>query len=485
MTLEDQFRSLRDAGRLDAAWCVAAALVATRRASPDVITFHAASNPRGLQKITGTVPWMELAHPIEQGALRTPALIADRTHAAAGVRKKDRRDPSSDPLLISKMITYVAGVLDVRIPELYLLEDRGAAIEAVLLRDGDTRVQALVCRPSGFNGLNEREVAYRIAIELARFRAEGIPRTARRVAAVICGDIAAARADQSTDSDLVDFWTSEPHFAVRQRLGLAIAKDSGVPVASVQPTTSSPSRSLAEQFAEHKAAKRFDEAWCIANALVATGAASPEIDAYAERFAGRTRPSGVLSWREIQHPDEDVTLSLQLAKSWATRAAPYAQTLAQAKLSEKKRIKTPTHDPVLDMKYPAYFEVKTAPRPAQRVILVDGGEPYPAMLMRLPTDAETPLATFWSIEELALTRLPYRLCGVVTDLPVRWVNAVRATARRAALIFTGDLKVALQATPPEAHADLVAFFTSDVYFQIRKDLAMTIAHRLPPEPTPQ
>jgi len=258
---------------------------------------------------------------------------------------------------------------------------------------------------------------------------------------------------------------------------------------------------LVEWFEGHKAAKRFDEAWCVAHALVATDKATPAIVDYARTFGPRSRsessllgswPRGPLPWRELQHPDEDVTYSLQLAKNWSTSAVPHAKSLAELGLKPKHRVNFEEEVPysailcrivctLLDVPVPAMFHLDKAGSVFERVTVIDGGEPYPALIVRkidvsaVEQRSRTVLdeAQFICTKHLALTRLPYRSLGVVPNLQARWTAAVEATARRAALVLAGNLVLAMRLTPPEAHADLVSFWTSETHFQIRRDLGIT------------
>jgi len=501
MGMEQDFVAHRDARRFDAAWCVADALVALKRASPDVHTFHA-GHKRGLTKAAHPIPWRELAHPDELVALFAAApMQGERPTGFAGIRRKDVRDMRTDALLVSKLLAYVATVLDVAPPELYILDDDdGPALEVFKLRDGKDLVPAMVCRPKRLSGHSEKHIAFLAAHVMTALRsADGVARTALRAGAVLCGDLSVALSltpkhhatGHEAHGDLIAFWTSEAHFSVRQQMKLAIADPLGATPAPTpsrpptQPPVTVPQGTLLEQFEAHKAAKRWDEAWCLAHALVATGEATQEIADYDVTFERKRAPLGPLSVRSLQHPGEDLTLTLELAKSWSTRALPHAKTLAAAGLSASQRVTIDSDDPnhasidrmvrqlatLLDMKMPACFFAATPGPVVERVLLVDGGEPFPALVVRNPRahePSEVEAAMVQLVVELVQMRMGYRLRHVDPSLPASWCAAVDATARRAALVLHG-LQAALRVFPADAHADLLAFWTSDLHVRIRRE----------------
>jgi hypothetical protein len=94
-------------------------------------------------------------------------------HKDFGIKRKDRRQLQGDPLMFSKLFYYVAQVLNVPLPEVFLVEDNKAAdIQLANAIEKTELCPSFVVRPHLLQGKNEREVAFLSARRLSFMRPE-------------------------------------------------------------------------------------------------------------------------------------------------------------------------------------------------------------------------------------------------------------------------------------------------------------------------
>ena len=94
-------------------------------------------------------------------------------HKDFGIKRKDKRQLQGDGLLFSKLFYYVAQVLNVPLPEVFLVEDNKAAeIQLANAIEKQELCPSFVVRPHLLQGKNEREVAFISARRLTFMRPE-------------------------------------------------------------------------------------------------------------------------------------------------------------------------------------------------------------------------------------------------------------------------------------------------------------------------
>src|SRR3954449_7535415 len=94
-------------------------------------------------------------------------------HKDFGVKRKDRRQLPGDPLMFSKLFYYVAQVLNVPLPEVFLVEDnKPADIQLANCIEKTELCPSFVVRPHLLQGKNEREIAFLAARRLTFMRPE-------------------------------------------------------------------------------------------------------------------------------------------------------------------------------------------------------------------------------------------------------------------------------------------------------------------------
>jgi golgin subfamily B member 1 len=181
----DSYKTLahlyRSTGQHDKCWCVCSTLAFLNKAGPSELAFYEHHKPRGLVKAQTALSadsWAKLSHPDENrhvsamlsACWEAVAAMHAHPHKSFGLRREDRRQLDSDPLLFSKLCLYVAKALNVRLPEIYLMDDDKAVdIQLANAFDG-TLCPSFAVRPQLLQGKNEREIAFLLARRLAFMR---------------------------------------------------------------------------------------------------------------------------------------------------------------------------------------------------------------------------------------------------------------------------------------------------------------------------
>ena len=115
-----------------------ATLAFLKKADPEQLQFYEQYKPRGLVKAKNVMngeTWAKLIHPDENryisaifGAVWSGvAAFKAYPHKDLGIKRKDKRQLATDQLMFSKLFYYVAQVLNVPLPEVFLLEDNKPA----------------------------------------------------------------------------------------------------------------------------------------------------------------------------------------------------------------------------------------------------------------------------------------------------------------------------------------------------------------------
>ena len=184
----DSYKALRkiymDSHQYDKTWCVCNTLAFLKKADADELQFYEQYKPRGLVKAKNMMSnetWGKLVHPDENRYISAifaacwqgVAAMKAFPHKDFGIKRKDKRQLQGDPLMFSKLFYYVAQVLNVPLPEVFLVEDNKAAdIQLANAIDKTELVPSFVVRPHLLQGKNEREVAFLSARRLTFMRPE-------------------------------------------------------------------------------------------------------------------------------------------------------------------------------------------------------------------------------------------------------------------------------------------------------------------------
>ncbi|MFT3698731.1 MAG: tetratricopeptide repeat protein [Kofleriaceae bacterium] len=181
----DSYRALltlyRKSEQWDKVWCLCDALRFLKKAEPDEVDFAERYRPRGLVRAAsslGSESWAKLAHPEENRYISAifaacgqgVAAMKAAPHKAFGIKPEDKRQLEGDPLLFSKLFLYLAQVLRVPTPDVYLVDDAKGTAEIQLANT--KQAPSFVVRPHLLQGKTEREVAYLLARRLVSMRPE-------------------------------------------------------------------------------------------------------------------------------------------------------------------------------------------------------------------------------------------------------------------------------------------------------------------------
>ncbi|MGE3768525.1 MAG: tetratricopeptide repeat protein, partial [Kofleriaceae bacterium] len=184
----DSYKALRriymDAHQYDKTWCVCNTLAFLKKADPDELQFYEQYKPRGLVKAKNVMSpdtWAKLIHPDENryisaifgASWQGVAAMKAFPHKDFGIKRKDRRQLPGDPLMFSKLFYYVAQVLNVPLPEVFLVEDnKPADIQLANAIEKNELCPSFVVRPHLLQGKSEREIAFLSARRLTFMRPE-------------------------------------------------------------------------------------------------------------------------------------------------------------------------------------------------------------------------------------------------------------------------------------------------------------------------
>ncbi len=168
----------------DKLWCVCSTLKFLKKADADELQFCEQYKPRGLVKaknVMSTDSWAKLAHPDENRYISAifaacwqgVAAMKAFPHKDFNIKREERRQLHGDQLMFSKLFLYLAQVLNVPLPEVYLLDDNKAVdIQLANAIDKNELCPSFVVRPHVLQGKTEREVAFLLARRLAFMRPE-------------------------------------------------------------------------------------------------------------------------------------------------------------------------------------------------------------------------------------------------------------------------------------------------------------------------
>jgi tetratricopeptide (TPR) repeat protein len=167
------------AHRYDKAWCLCATLVFLGKADDEERNFYEQYRTDGIVRAQLRLDnelWIkQLFHPDEDlyiGKIFATILPAVRQfkvlpHKAFGLRKKDRHDPLKSKRTVAKAFGYVAQVLGLPLPELYVRPDRSEG-----LHYATTEPPASVVGQLLLTGFAPEELTFEISRHLAYYRNE-------------------------------------------------------------------------------------------------------------------------------------------------------------------------------------------------------------------------------------------------------------------------------------------------------------------------
>jgi tetratricopeptide (TPR) repeat protein len=175
-------RLFLERNQYDQAWCVTSSLAFLRQADAEEQRFYEQYKPktfaRAKARLTEELWQKDIYHPDEDRFIshvlaavsHSVAAIRAREHKDWGLKRKDRRDPTTDQLLFSKVFNYVSQVLSVPQPELFLRPESPGELDMANARDKGQLTAAFVVGSALLQGRQEKELAYVIGKKLALMR---------------------------------------------------------------------------------------------------------------------------------------------------------------------------------------------------------------------------------------------------------------------------------------------------------------------------
>ena len=177
-------RIYMDTNQYDKRWCLCSTLAFLKKADPDELHFYESYKPRGLVKaknMMSPTSWGKLAHADENRYISAifaacwqgVAAMKAFPHKDFGVKREDRRQLAGDPLMFSRLFLYAAQILNVQLPDVYVMDDdKAAEIQLANAIDRSELCPSFVVRPHLLQGKSEREIAFLSARRLAFMRPE-------------------------------------------------------------------------------------------------------------------------------------------------------------------------------------------------------------------------------------------------------------------------------------------------------------------------
>jgi tetratricopeptide (TPR) repeat protein len=175
-------------GTLDEAHGAAAALVLTGQADADERALYQQYRPAGVvrarARLTEEVWQKQIYHPDEDRMLSqilatlAPAVATARaqTMKDLGLKRKQRRDVTTDQSMPCKVLAYAGAVFGSSIPEVYFAPDRPGEIDVVNLRGAVTGAPTLVLCKGAFEARSDIELAFIVGRTLAALRPDHLLR---------------------------------------------------------------------------------------------------------------------------------------------------------------------------------------------------------------------------------------------------------------------------------------------------------------------
>ncbi len=184
----ESYKALRklymDLRQYDKAWCMCSALNYLQRADAEEVAFYEQYKQKGFvrakQRLTDEMWAKNLYHPDEDryiGAIfaavwQAVALLKSGEHKQFGLKRKDKLDLATHQALFSKVFAYVAQVLNVMLPEVYLRPEQQGGMQIANCKEKGQLIPSLVVGAELLQGRSDKELAFPVARFLTLLRPE-------------------------------------------------------------------------------------------------------------------------------------------------------------------------------------------------------------------------------------------------------------------------------------------------------------------------
>ncbi len=184
----ESYKALRkiymDTRQYDKAWCMCSALTFLQRADADETQFYEQYKQKGFVKakarLTDEMWAKNVFHPEEDryisnifaAVYQAVALLKSGEHKQFGLKRKDKRDLTTDQALFSKVFNYVTQVLNIQQPEVYFRPEQQGGMQLANTKEKGVLIPSLVVGAELLQGRGDKELAFPIARYLTMLRHE-------------------------------------------------------------------------------------------------------------------------------------------------------------------------------------------------------------------------------------------------------------------------------------------------------------------------
>jgi len=184
----DSYKALRklymELRQYDRAWCMCSSLAFLQRADADELGFYEQYKQKGLMRAKSRISdevWAKnVFHPEEDryiGAIfaavfQGVALLKSGEHKQFGLKRKEKRDLSTDQTQFSKVFNYVTQVLNIPPPEVYFRPEQQLQMQLANTKEKNVLIPSLVVGAELLQGRTEKELAFPVARYMTMLRAE-------------------------------------------------------------------------------------------------------------------------------------------------------------------------------------------------------------------------------------------------------------------------------------------------------------------------
>src|SRR5262249_55453 len=185
----DSYKALRkiymDSHQYDKAWCVCNTLNFLKKIDPEELQFYEQYKPKGFVRTNARFTdetWKKVFHPDQDryvseifGAVSEAGALVfaypfKAYEKSVGLKRKERRQVETDQLSFSRTFFYVAQVLNVPMPEVYLQPEQPGDIQIANVEEKGHLLPAFVVRSNLLQGRTEKELAFECAKWLTYMR---------------------------------------------------------------------------------------------------------------------------------------------------------------------------------------------------------------------------------------------------------------------------------------------------------------------------
>lgn len=246
----ESYKALRriymESRQFDKAWCLCSALAHMQRADADEQQFYEQykkSLPRARNKLTDEMWAKYVYHKDEDrsiGAIlgavyQAVGMLKAAEHKQYGLRRKDKRDLSSDQTVFGRVFIYVMNALGVPTVEIFFRADQPGDLVVANCKEKNVFIPSIVVGQGMLAGKGDKDVAFAASVFLTKMRPEhylrAILQSNTELAVALLSAIRLARPDFPVSpqlQQLVDQFSEamKPFvpFAAREHLGMVVQK---------------------------------------------------------------------------------------------------------------------------------------------------------------------------------------------------------------------------------------------------------------------